>query len=102
LFKGKIIQWLFDESNLHKLYNKFDIKSIPQLREKLVAQESLDSMYKYELYILSDIIGYKIIVVNQYDETIIDSKSDIKNSIIIKYEIYNNIITKFYAIYYIE
>jgi len=101
LFKGKIIQWLLEENNLHKLYSKFNIKYIPQLKEKLVSEDSLDSMYRYELYILSDILKYKIIVINQYDEIIMDydasnSKSE---TITIKYDVYNNNITKFYVIY---
>ena len=102
LFKGKIIQWILDENNIQRLYAKFNIKSIPQLKEKLVAQEPLDNMYKYELFILADILGYKINVTNQYDEVVFDIKSESNTLIDIKYEIYNNIITKFYAIYYLE
>jgi len=98
LFKGKIIDWFSDENKLKALYNDFDIKYIPQFKEKLVSQEPLDSMYKYELYILSQILNTRINVYNQYDEQILTygKYSDI---IEIKYEIYNNIITKFHAIY---
>jgi hypothetical protein len=100
LFKGKIIQWLFDENNLQDLYSHFNIKSIPQLKEKLVSQEAIDSMYRYELYILSEILNYKIIVLNQYDEKILEfNKNNNLDIITIKYEIYNNIITKFNVIY---
>jgi len=102
LFKGKIIEWLLDENNLHKLYSKFNIKSIPQLKEKLVSQEPLDSMYKYELYILSDILNYQIIVVNQYDEKVLEFNTNKSETITIKYDVYNNIITKFYVIYLIK
>ena len=59
-------------------------------------------MYKYELFILADILGYKINVTNQYDEVVFEIKSESNTLINIKYEIYNNIITKFYAIYYLE
>ena len=98
LFKGKIIQWLLEENNLQKLYTKFNIKSIPLLKEKLVSQDALDSMYKYELYILSDILKYKIIIINQYDEKIMEFGND-TDTITIKYDVYNNNITKFYVIY---
>lgn len=103
LFKGKVIQWLLEENNLQKLYSKFNIKYIPQLKEKLVSQDPLDSMYRYESYILSDILNYNINVLNQYDEKILDY--DVKgnsSTIIIKCDIYNNIITKYYAIYQIK
>ena len=98
LFKGRIINWFSDENNLNKLYKDFDIKYIPQLKEKLVSQEPLDSMYKYELYILSIILNCRINVYNQYDEIILTygKSSDI---IEIKYENYNNIISKFHVIY---
>ena len=101
LFKGKIIQWLLEENNLHKLYSKFNIKYIPQLKEKLVSEDPLDSMYRYELYILSDILKYKIIVINQYDEIIMeyDASNSKSETITIKYDVYNNNITKFYVIY---
>jgi len=101
LFKGKIVQWLLDENNLQRLYSKFSIKSIPQLKEKLVSQEPFDSLYKYELFILAEILGCNISVENQYDEIILEYSNKSKDTIIIKYEIYNNIITKFYAIYLI-
>ena len=99
LFKGKIIQWLLEENNLQKIYSKFNIKSIPQLKEKLVSQESLDSIYKYELFILSDILSTSIQVLNQYDEKILEYKVNNSEVITIKYDIYNDIIVKFYAIY---
>jgi hypothetical protein len=98
LFKGKIIKWIFDENNLQRLYKYFDIKSIPQMKEKLVSNEPLDTMYKYEIYILSDLLDCKINVYNQYDEKVIEiGKSE--NVIDIKYEIYNDVITKFYIVY---
>jgi hypothetical protein len=99
LFKGKIIQWISDDNNMQKLYTKFNIKYIPQLKEKLVSQDPIDSMYRYELYILSDILNYKIMVINQYDEKILEYNSSEADMITIKYDIYNNIITKFYVIY---
>jgi hypothetical protein len=100
LFKGKIIQWLLEENNLQKIYSKFSIKSIPQLKEKLVSQEPLDITYKYELFILSDILKITIQVINQYDEKILEFKSSNNSDIIIiKYDIYNDNITKFYSIY---
>jgi hypothetical protein len=103
LFKGKIIQWLFEENNLQKLYSKFNIKQIPQLKEKLVSHDPLDSTYKYELFILSDILNYKINIVNQYDEKIMEySPGNVSEIITVKHEIYNNIITKFFVIYNIE
>lgn len=55
-------------------------------------------MYKYELYILSDILKYKIIIINQYDEKIMEFGND-TDTITIKYDVYNNNITKFYVIY---
>ena len=98
LFKGKIIKWIFDENNLQRLYKYFDIKSIPQMKEKLVSNEPLDPMYKYEIFILSDLLDCKINVYNQYDEKVIEiGKSE--NVIDIKYEIYNDVITKFYVVY---
>jgi len=99
LFKGKIIQWLLEENNLQKIYSKFNIKSIPQLKEKLVSQEPLDSIYKYELFILSDILNITIQVLNQYDEKILEYKVNNSETITIKYDIYNDIIVKYYAIY---
>jgi hypothetical protein len=69
------------------------------LKEKLMSQEPLDSNYKYELYILSDILDIPIDVVNQYDETILEFKGGSKEGITIKYDVYNDVITKFYAIY---
>jgi hypothetical protein len=56
-------------------------------------------MYKYELFILSDILNYKIIVVNQYDEKVMEYNLNNSETITVKYEIYNNIITKFFVIY---
>jgi len=58
-------------------------------------------MYKYELYILANITNTNIIVYNQYDEKIMEfsNKTNSLDTIKIKYEIYNNIITKFYVIY---
>jgi len=102
LFKGKIIEWILDEENLNKLYNKFNIKYIPQLKEKLVSQDPLDRMYKYEIYILSDILNYKISVLNQYDEKIFEYNTNSSNVITIKYDLYNDIINKYYVIYTIN
>jgi hypothetical protein len=101
LFKGKIIQWLLEENNLQKIYSKFSIKYIPQMKEKLMSQEALDSTYKYELFILSDILKTTIQVINQYDEKILEFKTstDNKDLITIKYDIYNDNIVKFYSIY---
>ena len=100
LFKGKIIQWLSEENNLQKIYSKFSIKTIPQLKEKLMSQEPLDSTYKYELFILSDILKTTIQVMNQYDEKILEYKiSNSSDIITIKYDIYNDTIIKFYSIY---
>ena len=68
------------------------------MKEKLVSNEPLDPMYKYEIFILSDLLDCKINVYNQYDEKIIEiGKSE--NVIDIKYEIYNDVITKFYVVY---
>ena len=103
LFKGKLINWILDENNLEKLYKYFNIKTIVQLKEKLVANDQLDpdGMYRYELFILSDILDCKIIVNNQYDEKIIDiGKND--KIIEVKYDIYNNVITKFFVVYILE
>jgi hypothetical protein len=103
LFKGKLINWILDENNLDKLYKYFNIKTIVQLREKLVSNDQLDpdGMYRYELYILSNILECKVIVYNQYDEKIIDiGKYD--KTIEIKYEIFNNVITKYYVVYSLE
>ena len=102
LFKGKIIEWILDEENLNKLYNKFNIKYILQLKEKLVSQDPLDRMYKYEIYILSDILNYKISVLNQYDEKIFEYNTNSSNVITIKYDLYNDIINKYYVIYTIN
>jgi len=103
LFKGKIINWILDDNNLQQLYKHYDIKNIPNLKEKLVSNEPLDkdNVYKYELYILADIINTNIIVFNQYDEKIFEFKNNnnSNDTIKIKYEIYNNVITKFYSIY---
>jgi hypothetical protein len=103
LLKGKIINWLINENNKQKLYSFFDIKNISNFEEKLVANEALDkdNMYKYELYILANITNTNIIVYNQYDEKIMEfsNKTNSLDTIEIKYEIYNNIITKFYVIY---
>ncbi len=97
LLKGKIINWLSDENNLKNLLNYFDIKSLPNLKEKLVSQEPLDPLYKYEIFILSELLDNKIIISNQYDEKLIEiGKSD--NIIEIKFDIFNNLITKFYSI----
>jgi hypothetical protein len=98
LFKGRIINWFSDENNINKLHKDFDIKYIPQLKEKLVSQEPLESMYKYELYILSLILNCRINVYNQYDEIVLTYGKD-SDVIEIKYEIYNAIISKFYVIY---
>jgi hypothetical protein len=102
LFKGKIIQWLLEENNLQKIYTKFNIKSIPMLKEKLMSQEPLDTTYKYELFILSDILKTTIQVMNQYDEKILEYKNSSSEIITIKYDIYNDVIIKFYAIYSIS
>ena len=102
MFKGKIIEWILDEENLNKLYNKFNIKYILQLKEKLVSQDPLDRMYKYEIYILSDILNYKISVLNQYDEKIFEYNTNSSNVITIKYDLYNDIINKYYVIYTIN
>jgi hypothetical protein len=62
-------------------------------------------MYKYELFILSDILNCNIYVENQYDEKILEyisDNKDIHDKICIKYDIYNNIISKFYSIYIIS
>jgi len=98
LFKGKIINWILDENNLERLYKHFDIKTIPSMKEKLVSNDPLDNIYRYELYILGDIINSKIIVYNQYDEKIFETPSN-TDIIEIKYEIYNDAIVKFYSIY---
>ena len=99
LFKGKIIQWLSDENNLEKIHSKFSIKSIPMLKEKLMSQEPLDTTYKYELFILSNILKTNIQVINQYDEKILEYKISSDEVITIKYDIYNDNIVKFYSIY---
>jgi len=65
-----------------------------------MSQEPLDSTYKYELFILSDILKTTIQVMNQYDEKILEYKiSNSSDIITIKYDIYNDTIIKFYSIY---
>ena len=98
LFKGKIINWILDENNLERLYKYFTIKTIPNMKEKLVSNDPLDPIYRYELFILGDIINSKIVVYNQYDEKIFETPSK-SETIEIKYEIYNDAIVKFYSIY---
>ena len=74
-----------------------------QLKEKLMSQEALDTTYKYELFILSDILKTTIHVVNQYDEKILEFKiPNSSNIITIKYDIYNDNVVKFYSIYLLE
>jgi hypothetical protein len=61
-----------------------------------------NNVNKYEIYILSDILNYKISVLNQYDEKIFEYNTNSSNVITIKYDLYNDIINKYYVIYTIK